>query len=212
MKGYEEKKNIYEADLRVWKLIEKTIARQIRKKQETGKDSTSEQGKMKLHFINKPLPPKRPKLLYSDATPEAIMQGLYESVGTTGLISDEGGVIFNGRAMGNTPRFNQLWDGGCVDVERKGYRQIIDGVRFMVLIMTQKNELALFRKKHGARILGNGFFARCLWTVTKSTQGVRTHQSDVLDDTSALDKFYKRIDELLEQTLGSHAPRSTFFC
>lgn len=206
LKNYEEKINVYEADLQSWAVFNKTITRQIRKNIEKGGDSVSEQEKLRKHYSNKPTPPKRPKLLYSDATPEAIIQGLVESIGTLGLSSDEGGVIFNGRAMGNTPLFNQLWDGGGVDVERKGHRLNIDDARLMTLIVTQKNELILFRKKHGARVQGNGFFARCLWSVTTSTQGIRTHQPDVHVDTSVLDKFNKRVEELLEQTLAGTTP------
>ncbi|HAX4934451.1 TPA: DUF3987 domain-containing protein [Escherichia coli] len=206
LKNYEKKINVYEADLQSWAVLNKTITRQIRKNIEKGGDSVSEQEKLRKHYINKPTPPKRPKLLYSDATPEAIIQGLVESIGTSGLISDEGGVIFNGRAMGNTPLFNQLWDGGGVDVERKGHRLNIDDARLMTLIVTQKNELNLFRKKHGARVQGNGFFARCLWSVTTSTQGIRMHQPDVHVDTSVLDKFNKRVEELLEQTLAGTTP------
>ncbi|HGX9315842.1 TPA: YfjI family protein [Escherichia coli] len=206
LKNYEEKINVYEADLQSWAVLNKTITRQIRKNIEKGGDSVSEQEKLRKHYINKPTPPKRPKLLYSDATPEAIIQGLVESIGTSGLISDEGGVIFNGRAMGNTPLFNQLWDGGIVDVERKGHRLNVDNARLMALIITQRNELLLFRKKHGARVQGNGFFARCLWSVTTSTQGIRMHQPDVHVDTSVLDKFNKRVEELLEQTLAGTTP------
>ncbi|EMB3656783.1 TPA: DUF3987 domain-containing protein [Escherichia coli] len=206
LKNYEEKINVYEADLQSWAVLNKTITRQIRKNIEKGGDSVSEQEKLRKHYINKPTPPKRPKLLYSDATPEAIIQGLVDSIGTSGLISDEGGVIFNGRAMGNTPLFNQLWDGGGVDVERKGHRLNIDDARLMTLIVTQKNEFNLFRKKHGARVQGNGFFARCLWSVTTSTQGIRMHQPDVHVDTSVLDKFNKRVEELLEQTLAGTTP------
>ncbi|HFO5729055.1 TPA: YfjI family protein, partial [Escherichia coli] len=206
LKNYEEKINVYEADLQSWAVLNKTITRQIRKNIEKGGDSVSEQEKLRKHYINKPTPPKRPKLLYSDATPEAIIQGLVESIGTSGLISDEGGVIFNGRAMGNTPLFNQLWDGGIVDVERKGHRLNVDNARLMALIITQRNELLLFRKKHGARVQGNGFFARCLWSVTTSTQGIRMHQPDVPVDTSVLDKFNKRVEELLEQTLAGTTP------
>ncbi|WP_350307186.1 YfjI family protein [Photorhabdus viridis] len=206
LKNYEEKINVYEADLQSWTVINKTITRQIRKNLEKGDDSVSEQEKLRKHYINKPTPPKRPKLLYRDATPEAIIQGLVESIGTSGLSSDEDGVILNGRAMGNTPLFNQLWDGGGVDVERKGHRLNIDDARLMTLIVTQKNELILFRKKHGARVQGNGFFARCLWSVTTSTQGIRTHQPDVQVNTSVLDKFNKRVEELLEQTLAGTTP------
>lgn len=206
LKDYEEEMNICEADSQSWWAIRKTILRQIRKKTGMGEDSTFEQEQLREHFTHQPKKPKRPKLLYSDATPEAIVQGLVESIGTSGLISDEGGVIFNGRAMGNTPLFNQLWDGGSVDVERKGHRLTIDSARLMALIITQRNELVLFRKKHGARVQGNGFFARCLWSVTTSTQGIRTHQPDVQVDTSVLDKFNKRVEELLEQTLVGTTP------
>ncbi|EOT8214335.1 DUF3987 domain-containing protein [Escherichia albertii] len=75
LKTYEGKINIYEADLQSWAVINKTITRQIRKNLEKGGDSVSEQEKLRKHYINKPTPPKRPKLLYSDATPEAITQG-----------------------------------------------------------------------------------------------------------------------------------------
>ena len=53
---------------------------------------------------------------------------------------------------------------------------------------------------------GMVFFARCLWSVTTSTQGIRMHQPDVHVDTSVLDKFNKRVEELLEQTLAGTTP------
>ncbi|MDK9362941.1 YfjI family protein [Lelliottia wanjuensis] len=202
LSGYSELYHVYESELQTWNVIQKSILKQIRLNEENGKSHDVEKDKLKLHYINKPQKPKYPKMLYSDATPEAIIQMLSENIGSAGLISHEGGVVFNGRAMRNTPLYNQLWDGGPVDIERKDHRLSIDNCRFSILVLIQRNELSDFFKKHGARILGNGFFARCLWSITTSTQGYRSNnEQEIKDDQVRLEKFQLRIKELLDMTI-----------
>lgn len=211
LKAYSEQIKMYEADSQAWKAINKSILRQITKNEQQEEDNTSEQERLREHYAEKPEPPKLPKLLYNDATYEAIVKGLSENIGSAGLVSDEGGGVLNGRAMNNSPLFNQLWDGGSFDIERKDHRLIIDNSRFIILILTQLNEFNNFIKKRGERTLGNGFFARCLWSVTTSTQGKRTLPSGVKNDDESLEKFHRRINELLTLTAKNTPPRILHF-
>lgn len=211
LKAYSEQLKVYEADSQAWKAINKSIIRQITKNEQQEEDNTSEQERLREHYAEKPEPPKLPKLLYNDATYEAIVKGLSENIGSAGLVSDEGGGVLNGRAMNNSPLFNQLWDGGSFDIERKDHRLIIDNSRFIILILTQLNEFNNFIKKRGERTLGNGFFARCLWSVTTSTQGKRTLPSGIKNDDESLENFHRRINELLTLTAQNTPPRILHF-
>lgn len=207
LKAYSDKVKVYEANMLGWQAINKSILNLIRRKEEQGKDNTCEHERLREHYLEKPVPPKLPKLIYNDATHEAIVKGLSENIGSAGLISDEGGGVLNGRAMSNSPLFNQLWDGVPFDVERKDHRLIIDDSRFIILVLAQLNELNSFIKKRGERVIGNGFFARCLWSVTTTTQGRRQQSSEIKCDDSNLEKFHQRISELLELTISNASPR-----
>ncbi|WP_024530464.1 YfjI family protein [Serratia fonticola] len=206
-KTYSEQIKVYEADSQTWNAINKTIIKKIKKNEEKGIDNTSAKDKLREHYAVQPVPPRLPKLLYNDATYEAIVKGLSENIGSAGLVSDEGGGILNGRAMNNSPLFNQLWDGGSFDIERKNHRLVIDNSRFSILILTQHSEFKSFIKKRGERALGNGFFARCLWSVTTSTQGQRTLTSEIKNDDTSLEQFHKRITELLVLTAKNTKPK-----
>lgn len=211
LKAYSTKVKVYEADLLAWQAIKKSILNLIRKNEGKREDNTCEHKKLREHYLEKPEPPKLPKLIYNDATHEAIVKGLSENIGSAGLVSDEGGGVLNGRAMNNSPLFNQLWDGVPFDVERKDHRLIIDDSRFIILVLTQLNELNSFIKKRGERVIGNGFFARCLWSVTTTTQGLRQQPSRVKCDNKNLEMFHQRISELLELTISNASPRILHF-
>ncbi|CAI2040982.1 Uncharacterised protein [Serratia fonticola] len=131
---YLEQVNLYDADLQAWKAINKSIIKVIRKNEEQGIDNTHEKKRLREHYTEKPKPPKLPKLIYNDATYEAIVKGLSGNIGSAGLFSDEGGGVLNGRALNNSPLFNQLWDGASIDIERKDHRLVIDNSRFVILI------------------------------------------------------------------------------
>ncbi|EJV4896904.1 YfjI family protein [Escherichia coli] len=207
LKAYSEKVRVYEADLLAWQEINKSILSLIRKNEKKGVDSTRERERLREHYLEKPESPRLPKLIYNDATHEAIVKGLSENIGSAGLVSDEGGGVLNGRAMNNSPLFNQLWDGVPFDVERKNHRLVIDDSRFIILILTQLNELNSFIKKRGERAMGNGFFARCLWSVTTTTQGTRQASSEAKCDGQYLEEFHQRISELLELTISNVSPK-----
>lgn len=207
LKAYSEKVRVYEADLLAWQEINKSILSLIRKNEKKGVDSARERERLREHYIEKPESPRLPKLIYNDATHEAIVKGLSENIGSAGLVSDEGGGVLNGRAMNNSPLFNQLWDGVPFDVERKNHSLVIDDSRFIILILTQLNELNSFIKKRGERAMGNGFFARCLWSVTTTTQGARQPSSEAKCDGLYLKEFHQRISELLELTISNASPK-----
>ncbi|WP_337264562.1 MULTISPECIES: YfjI family protein [unclassified Serratia (in: enterobacteria)] len=210
-KAYLEQVNLYDANLQAWKAINKSIIKLIRKNEEQRLDNTAEQERLRVHYTKKPEPPKLPKLIYNDATYEAIVKGLSENIGSAGLFSDEGGGVLNGRALNNSPFFNQLWDGASFDIERKDHRLVINDSRFVMLILTQLNEFDSFIRKRGERTIGNGFFARCLWSVTTSTQGQRNYQSGIKSDDDDLEHFYKRINELLTLTAENTPPKILHF-
>lgn len=200
LKTYFDEINVYEADSQAWKSVNKSILNQIRKKEDQSENYSYDQERLREHYLEKPKAPKLPKLIYNDTTHEAIVKGLSENIGSAGLISDEGGSVLNGRAINNLPLFNQLWDGAPYTVERKDHREIIDESRFIILVLTQRNELNNFIKTRGERAIGNGFFARCLWSSTTTTQGRRQQLADVSYDDRNLDKFHERISELLVLT------------
>lgn len=74
---------------------------------------------------DKPEPPKIPRLLYADATPEALAYGLAKQWPSGGVVSAEAGIVFGSHGMGkdsvmrNLGLLNQLWDGTSLTIDRR---------------------------------------------------------------------------------------------
>jgi putative DNA primase/helicase len=128
----------------------------------------------------RPKEPRVPRLLYADATPEALALSLAKKWPTGGVVSAEAGIVFGSHAMGkdsvmrNLALFNQLWDGATLKVDRKTSESFtVRGARLTIALQVQEPTLHAFFERSGPLARGTGFLARFVVAWPKSTQGTR---------------------------------------
>ncbi len=206
-KEYSSQLKDYQAEYASWKAVHKVLLKRVSKNAEMNLDLSSVNEALKHHQTQKPEPPRLPKIIYTDATPGAILKGLSENLPAAGLMLDEGGVFYRGYGSKNLPVYNQAWDGVSIEVERKDHTLIIENCRFGVLLMVQPEEFDHYLNRHGEHAFGSGFFPRCLITGVTSTQGKRDNRAALNVNTEVIERFYQRITSLLELMLKNEPPR-----
>jgi hypothetical protein len=182
-----------------------------------GESADDLKAKLAALQITEPVPPRVPRLLYGDATPEALSYKLAKEWPVGGVLSAEAGAIFGSHGMGrdsvmrNLAGLNQLWDGSGQPVDRRtseSYR--VTSARLTVALQVQGPTLREFSVRSGALARGTGFFARFLISQPASTQGTRLFR-EAPAEWPAVSLYRRRIAEILEQPMpieedGSVAP------
>lgn len=151
---------------------------------------------------NEPIEPKVPKLIFTNATPQAIVYCLFKRWKYAGIMSDEGAVIFDSRTMDALGMLNLFWDGNSLHVDRTSKESftVSDG-RLTISIMVQPKTFDKFLEKQGRLSRDNGFLARFLISRTVSTQGTRFIH-EVCRYDQHLKVFQNRMTEILNSTVS----------
>ncbi len=151
----------------------------------------------------KPKPPRVPRSLYADATPEALAYSLAKTWPSGGVVSAEAGIVFGAHGMGqdsimrNLGLLNALWDGGVVRIDRRTAESfMVRGARLTMALQVQEATLRSFFARSGGLARGTGFLARFLIAWPESTQGFRMF-TEAPASWPALSAFNRRIAEIL---------------
>lgn len=151
----------------------------------------------------KPEPPRVPRLIYGDATPEALTFSLAKRWPSGGVISSEAGAILGAHGMGkesimrNLAILNELWDGRPQTFDRRTSESYtVRGARLTVALQIQEPTLREFFGRAGALARGTGFLARFLIAWPESTQGQRPF-TESPTNWPALAAFHRRIEAVL---------------
>lgn len=171
----------------------------------SGKDIKTLRAELADHQRHQPQTPRIPRLLYADATPEALAYGLAHYYPSGGIVSAEGGIVFGSHGMGkdsimrNLSMLNQLWDGNSVKIDRRtSASYTVKGARLTVALQVQEPTLREFLKQSGALARGTGFLARFLVAYPESTQGFRPF-TEAPANWTHLAAFNRRIALILDQ-------------
>ena len=201
----------YNAALEAWDAKRAGIKEKIRQLAKDNKPSGSMEAALRDLEYDKPQVPKIPRLLYADATPEALAFGLAKQWPSAGVVSAEAGIVFGSHGMGkdsvmrNLALLNQLWDGKSVTVDRRSSESFkVRGARLTVALQVQEPTLREFFARTGALARGTGFLARFLIAWPESTQGTRQIDPCTPDGPVGwpnLAAFEHRISEILEQPI-----------
>lgn len=201
-----KQKSVYEAELKtwnskfkIWKEKNKIIVKKISKLAAENCDSEAEELRLIEHELERPVKPKQFKLLYEDTTPEALFSGLHENLPSAGLISSEGDVLLNGRALADLSKLNAIWSGDVISVDRKTTMSFeLEGARLTTSVMIQEHAFNKYLRRCGENSRGSGLWARFLVCFPESTQGFRTIKNETLSWEHCT-KFSARMDELLAE-------------
>jgi len=194
----------YEAALAAWEAERDGIIAALREAGRKNKPADHLRRDLAQHHQDMPEPPRIPRLLYVDATPEALAYGLTRWP-TAGVVSAEGGAVFGAHAMGkdsvmrNLALLNQLWDGANLTFDRRTSESFrVCGARLTAGLQVQEATLREFLAKAGPLARGSGFLARFLVAWPRSTQGTRFFK-EAPQHWPHLEAFHRRIAEILAQ-------------
>ena len=195
----------YRASMEAWEAKKAGVKERIRQEAKAGKPTAIHEQALRELEYEKPEAPKVPRLLYADATPEALTHGLAKDWPAGGVVSAEAGIVFGSHGMGkesvmrNLATLNQLWDGTSLDIRRKSSESfVVQGARLTVALQIQEVTLRDFFSKSGALARGTGFMARFLIAWPESTQGSRLFTA-APTSWPALSAYHRRIAAILNQ-------------
>lgn len=147
-----------------------------------------------------PQPSLALKLIYSDTTIEALLEGLHERGNSAVMVHDEFAQFCDGPMSRQLGALNALWSGSDWSVDRKTSGSfVLHDSSLTCLLQAQPVVFKRFVVKQGEQALGNGFFARVLVCWPYSTQGQRFENGSQGDYTK-LNWFYDRCKTLLERS------------
>lgn len=195
----------YKAAVEAWEAKRFGIKDKIRHLAKEGNSTLCMENALRELEHEKPEPPRVPRLIYSDATPEALAYSLSKTWPSGGVVSAEAGIVFGSHGMGkdsvmrNLALLNVLWDGGEITIDRRTTESfIVRGVRLTVGLQVQEATLHDFFDRSGGLARGTGFLARFLVSWPESTQGYRSF-TDAPTNWPALEAFNRQIAEILDQ-------------
>jgi len=193
------------AALEAWEAKHGGIKEKIRQHAKESKPTANMESALRDLEHDKPEAPRVPRLLYTDATPEALAFSLGKSWPSGGVVSAEAGIVFGSHGMGkdsvmrNLGLLNQLWDGTSLTIDRRSTESFtVRGARLTVALQVQEPTLREFFARSGALARGTGFLARFLIAWPESTQGHRPF-TEAPASWPHLDAFTQRITAILNQ-------------
>jgi putative DNA primase/helicase len=195
----------YETDLDALKAQRSGVQEKIKSLAKEGKPTNALVNQLHDLDRDKPKAPRVPRLIYSDATPEALASNLVNGWPSGGIFSNEGGIVLGGHAMNkdvamrNMARLNQLWDGkiGATDrVTSAGYGDTT--ARLTMSLQVQEPTLRAFFDNTRGLARGTGFLARFLVAWPESTMGTRMFTPPP-DGWPALAGFNARLTTILNR-------------
>lgn len=195
----------HRADADAWEAKRAAILENIRAGKKKGSDTGKLEAELREHQTEQPEPPRVPRLIYGDTTPEALAFGLVRQWPAGAVLSSEAGIVFGSHGMGressmrNFALLNVLWDGGELSVERRTSESFtVRGARLTVGLAVQEATVREFLERSAGLARGTGFFARFLFAWPESTQGTRMYR-EASGDWPALARFHARIEAILNQ-------------
>jgi len=196
----------YRAAFSAWEAEREGILSSIRAAAKAGKSVDKLRGDLAELERDKPEPPRVPKLIREDATPEGLAKKLQKEWPSAGVVSNEAGIVFGAHGMNresvmrNLALLNKLWDGGRYQADRSDEERNRDvrGARLTMGLMIQESTLRAFFDASKGLARGTGFLARFLVAWPGSTMGTRFYTPPV-SGSPALSAFNRRITALLNQ-------------
>lgn len=195
----------HKAAIEAWEAKRGGVKEKIRQLAKDNKPTAGMESALRDLEHDKPEPPRIPRLLYADATPEALAYGLAKQWPSGGVVSAEAGIVFGSHGMGkdsvmrNLGLLNQLWDGTSLTIDRRSTESFtVRGARLTVALQVQEPTLREFFTRSGALARGTGFLARFLVAWPESTQGQRPF-TDPPANWPHLAAFHRRIAAILDQ-------------
>ena len=199
----------HNANMEAWQAEKAGLVIGIKDAMKGGRDTSDLKERMVQLEENKPTPPRVPRMLFSDSTPEALATRLASSYPTGAVLSAEAGTVLGGHAMKNDSAMrnmallNALWSGEQITVDRKaeGGSFILRGARLTMGLAVQPATIRQFIDQQKGLARGIGWLARFLVAWPESTQGQRFFR-DAPSTWPSLSALHRRLANLLDHPLN----------
>ncbi|MBL8449720.1 MAG: DUF3987 domain-containing protein [Dechloromonas sp.] len=195
----------YQAAIAAWEAERDGILSAVKDAGKKGKSTDKLRVDLAQLQQGKPEPPRVPRLILGDETPENLAWSLAKQWPSAGVLSSEAGVVFGSHGMGkdsamrNLALLNVLWDGGAHSIGRRTSDSFtVRGARLTMGLMVQEITLREYFSKSGGLARGTGFLARFLVAWPESTQGKRPF-TEAPANWPHLAAFHRRIAAILNQ-------------
>ncbi len=195
----------YQAGIAAWEAERDGILSAVKDAGKKGKPTDQMRRDLTQLQQKKPEPPRVPRLILGDETPENLAWGLAKQWPSSGVLSSEAGVVFGSHGMGkdsamrNLALLNVLWDGGAHSIGRRTSESFtVRGARLTMGLMVQEITLREYFSKSCGLARGTGFLARFLVAWPESTQGHRPF-TEAPANWPHLAAFHRRIAAILNQ-------------
>jgi putative DNA primase/helicase len=195
----------YQAAIAAWEAERDGILSAVKDAGKKGKPTDKLRADLAQLQQDKPEPPRVPRLILGDETPENLAWSLAKQWPSAGVLSSEAGVVFGSHGMGkdsamrNLALLNVLWDGGTHSIGRRTSESFtVRGARLTMGLMIQETTLREYFSKSGGLARGTGFLARFLVAWPESTQGQRPF-TEAPANWPHLAAFHRRIAAILNQ-------------
>lgn len=193
----------HEAAVDAWNAEREGIVAKIKELSKNGKPTDALKRDLADLQAEKPVPPRVPRLIYSDITPEELGYQLAKRWPSAAITASEGGTVLGGHsmtgdsAMRNMARLNDLWSGQEISSDRRTSESwVARGARLTVGLQVQESTLRSFFDKSAGLARGTGFLARFLVAWPQSTQGKRLFK-DAPGQWPKLAAYHQRIERIL---------------
>jgi len=201
----------YEAAAASYEAKKAGLLESIKRKRRDAQDTADDDRALLDLRATAPTPVSVPRLLYADATPEALAHALATGWPSAAVLSAEAGAVFGAHGMGyetilrNLALLNVLWDGGEISVDRRSKPSFrLRDRRLTFGVMIQPEALRGFIERAGALPRDSGFIARFLIAWPASTHGHRPYRR-APQAMPAVDVFNARVRALLDTPLTTDA-------
>jgi putative DNA primase/helicase len=195
----------YKAALDAWEAKRAGIKDKIRQLAKDKKPTDEHEKALGDLEHRKPESPRTPRLIYADATPEALKWNLAMGWPSAGVVCAEAGIVFGSHGMGkdsimrNLTTLNELWDGRSISTDRRTSESFtVRGARLTLALQVQEATLRGFFDRSKGLARGTGFLARFLIAWPESTQGFRRF-TEPPSSWPALDDFNRRVIDILNK-------------
>nr|WP_312989490.1 YfjI family protein [Comamonas koreensis] len=203
-KHHSEKLLSFKNQKRIWNINHQELEKILRKRIRDGEIDTKDlSDQLELMLENEPIAPLQMRLLYSDATSEALLENLARLWPSGAIHSSEASTVMSGRTLHKLGPINELWDGDSyIPVDRKRSESFeLKNARLTISLMIQPQPLMEFLSKKKGEAIDIGLTSRFMITMPTSTQGYRKveRQDDVVESNS--DTAFNSFKKILEYWL-----------
>lgn len=195
---YQQQLVEYAKKLDLWSTIKRALNSRLRKAVNNDNNRQAAEDAITTHAESEPQKPKYLNMLYEDATPKTLIQGLSDYP-FAAVISDEAITFFHGYAKNNLGLLNRLWGGETYVQQRPDGESLEIRANLVLSLMVQSGVFVSYLKKHGDVAESSGFISRFMFTKTLSTLGHRNQNVTYEKSNSAVEKFQAAIRVLLER-------------